>query len=1333
MDTNSKAIINLLENTSPEIVKIARWASLAARVEPELIRTIRLHFLPETNAGVEADLWFSPLVEASSPLGLMFHPEILFELRKELASEANGLSLEKVWEIIQFVHEDAPPAIRLEEKVTYLALKSAPQDMIDEALLPVVAALLERKDKGTARWVRRILPRLPENVKATPAAQILDIQSSVHLGQRILLGNPSSESIRWLEWIAPSQMERTTIGVRLIELRGKSRWEFSNPPALQSHVIEAPKTDPLIIEMSWKKSPGKVLETKQIFLPLSDLVTTPNPNTKITIRTGIDKSYIFTPHTKENKRRQKLSKESSKDFQEIGGSPIPGLTLSNLLRGHTDAITQIAYSPDGHFMASSSDDKTIRIWDLTGNESSIILREHDGDISCVTWSPNGNELAAGSEDNAIYIWETNNWRLVHKIQKHLDNVSCLEWSPDGKFLASGSFDNTVRIWGTETYSELLTFDFHENRVRKLAWSPDSTKIASAGDDKLIHVWNPSLGQLLGSCSGHADWVRSVVWLPNNQEVISCSDDATIRLWNTNTGQQSILIEGHTGPITSISLSVNGDLLASKSVDETIKIWHTDSWQNVATYAESTIDYSDANLVFHPKTMNLATLGNNDQIIRSWEINLAVLVGLSTTENTFRYTTAKIVLVGDAGVGKTGLGWRLAHNEFKQHSSTHGQQFWVVPELKKTREDGTECEAVLWDLAGQPDYRLIHSLYLDDVDTALVLFDPTNRQDPLSGVDFWLNQLKDKDKNLRNSILVGARTDRGTSTLTSDELRAYCERNGISGGYIPVSAMSGDGLDELIERLKSQIPWEQMTATVTTLTFKKIKEFVLGLKEDPKRNFILVQPDGLRRQLQATDRDWIFSDAELMTAISHLETHGYIKIIHKSNGDNAILLAPDVLANLASSIVLEARRNPRGLGVLEEARLIEGSYSIQELNNLSEDERKTLIDAAISLFLEKNVCFRETFNQLTFLVFPSLINEKRPIDESIKTIEGESYRVRGAVENLYASLVVLLGYTNTFTRTQQWQNQAQYEMGEGEICGFVQSEYQHGEIELILYYGEDTPDPIRLMFRGLFERFISRRELDIARYQPVVCHNCGTPLARNVVIDQLSKEKDFSFCHECGNKVSLPSSEPLTPLSPKEEAELDAQQAIAQHRTAFEAALVRIKGLLRDKKRGKKPSCFISYAWGVPKNERWVLQLAKDLRNADIDVLLDRWDSLPGSNLDLYIDRILSSDFVIPVGTPELRKKYDTKEADPVIAAELKLINLRVRQPTKYGDTVLPVLLTGTAKTSFTPQLQPLVSVDFRESEFYFRKLFDMIWRLYDLPFDNPLLEELQASMTPQTR
>jgi WD40 repeat protein len=55
-------------------------------------------------------------------------------------------------------------------------------------------------------------------------------------------------------------------------------------------------------------------------------------------------------------------------FTEIGGSPVPGLTLRHVLRGHTGGINRIAWSPDGHYLASPSDDKSLRIWDVERGE-----------------------------------------------------------------------------------------------------------------------------------------------------------------------------------------------------------------------------------------------------------------------------------------------------------------------------------------------------------------------------------------------------------------------------------------------------------------------------------------------------------------------------------------------------------------------------------------------------------------------------------------------------------------------------------------------------------------------------------------------------------------------------------------------------------------------------------------------------------------------------------------------------------------------------------------------------------------------------------------------------
>lgn len=1023
------------------------------------------------------------------------------------------------------------------------------------------------------------------------------------------------------------------------------------------------------------------------------------------------------------------------DGVRVGESPVQGLTLKRILHGHAGTINRIAWSPDGRFLASPSWDKTIRVWDVASGECVIVLEGHKEVVWSVEWSPDGRRLASGSGDNTIHIWDTANWESLIVLEGHKGSCNVVKWSPDGKKLASSSDDSTIRIWNVEIWNDVVVLKEHDSCIRSIAWSSDGHRLASGSIDSAIYIWNLGKGTVLAIRKGHSttsrvfDGVTDFVWMRDMPFLVSCGVDKTIRLWNTLSGEEIHVLERHTRQIYSLTYYANGNLLASTGQDG-IRLWRTDIWETIALIQTENEGMGLVNSAFHPTLPRLATPNSGNNIIRIWDIDMDVLLGQTATDSV-RYTTAKLVLVGDSGVGKTGLGWRLSHGKFKEHSSTHGQQFWVIDELGKTREDGTECEAVLWDLAGQPDYRLVHSLFLDDVDTALVLFDPTNRQEPLSGVDFWLNQLRRKEQDLCNSILVGARNDRGTSTLTNDELLVYCERNLISGGYIPTSALKGEGLPELLECLKAQIPWDQLTATVTTLTFKRIKEYVLELKEQTDRKNVLVHPDKLRAQLQASDSDWQFSEAEMMTAVGHLANHGYVTVLRGSQGTQSILLAPDLLVNLASSIVLEARRNPRGLGVLDENSLLADDYHFPELNDLNKDEREILLDAAAVLFLEHNLCFRETFNQQTFLVFPSLINEKRPKDKDFTSVEGASYRVKGAVENVYASLVVLLGYTNTFIRTHQWQNQAQYEMGEGEICGFQQTDYQDGEIELVLYYAHDTPESVRTAFRGLFERFLSRRELDISRYQSVQCDQCESTLARNVVLAQLEKGNKSTFCHECGKELALPDPEPVSRVTRREEAIIDVQQAVAQRRTAFESALVRVKALIRDRGEEKIPTCFISYAWGVPEHERWVLQFAKDLRNAGIDVLFDRWHSPPGSNLDLYIEQILSSDFVIPVGTPELLKKYDTKKEDPIVAAELKLINLRVRKTTEYGDTVLPVLLAGDAKTSLSPQLQPLVCVDFQESDFYFRRLFDMIWRIYELPFDNSLLEELQASMSPR--
>ena len=94
------------------------------------------------------------------------------------------------------------------------------------------------------------------------------------------------------------------------------------------------------------------------------------------------------------------------------------------------------------------------------------------------------------------------------------------------------------------------------------------------------------------------------------------------------------------------------------------------------------------------------------------------------------------------------------------------------------------------------------------------------------------------------------------------------------------------------------------------------------------------------------------------------------------------------------------------------------------------------------------------------------------------------------------------------------------------------------------------------------------------------------------------------------------------------------------------------------------------------HERWVLQLAKDMRNANIDILLDRWHNPPGADIGRYTNQIVSSEFVVVVGTPLLKEKYKSESSDPVVASELELIDLKLQQPKRFGRKVIPLLLAG---------------------------------------------------------
>ncbi len=234
-----------------------------------------------------------------------------------------------------------------------------------------------------------------------------------------------------------------------------------------------------------------------------------------------------------------------------------------LQTGHSRRPDFIAFSPDGHYLASAPTDQAeILLWDVKSGRK---VRQLSGSVNtraCLDFSLDGQRLVSGGSDTVrvwnlttakqLRLWHVKSGPRTGLVAQRDWQVNCVAISQDGRYVAAGGYGEiapglgngaALRVWDVDSGAELWNSQGFTDSVNVVAFSPDGRRIVSAPVhpdltlDKSIRLWDAKSGRALGRFDVPVQQAYSVGFSKTGERVIVGACDTALGFWDLESGQK----------------------------------------------------------------------------------------------------------------------------------------------------------------------------------------------------------------------------------------------------------------------------------------------------------------------------------------------------------------------------------------------------------------------------------------------------------------------------------------------------------------------------------------------------------------------------------------------------------------------------------------------------------------------------------------------------------------------------------------------------------------------------------------------------------------------------